>query len=400
MFEQNPLSAVAERLVQRSLEGMADSERVREAIREVLESGGHFDEVARRWHVAPSALADWHRRYVAFLEQDVAVAEKVLVSEAGMVRDADLVTVPEAARELFQANWDRLVQATRLSEESFRQHPWRVFLETSWVTGWLYNEGKLDRNALAGSLVAVVSLLVVGGFLLSGRYLRPDPPPEAAPVSLSDEEVIEKAAEVAQAFFRAADTDGKLQWVRGGTEARALAEAYFAAHPPQPINDAILTLGMTTRGITSLEFDVPSQERRQLINVVERGGRMLVDWETSSLFQEANLKRLRETRPAASVRVAVKISQGPDDNYYNYGFTEDQWVCYRLTYPGLVLDLYGYARRDTKEHIELEALLSARELMDGGRSEAVILEVRYPEAARAANQVEIVRMLKDKWVTE
>jgi hypothetical protein len=32
--------------------------------------------------------------------------------------------------------------------------------------------------------------------------------------------------------------------------------------------------------------------------------------------------------------------------------------------------------------------------------ETVVLEVRYPRGAVAANQVEIVRMVKDQWVTD
>ena len=73
-----------------------------------------------------------------------------------MARDADLVTVPEAAREMFQANWERMVEASRVTEASFRQRPWRLFLENSWMTGWMFTDGKLDRNSLAGLVVAVV----------------------------------------------------------------------------------------------------------------------------------------------------------------------------------------------------------------------------------------------------
>jgi hypothetical protein len=32
--------------------------------------------------------------------------------------------------------------------------------------------------------------------------------------------------------------------------------------------------------------------------------------------------------------------------------------------------------------------------------EAVVLEVRYPENAKAANQVEVVRVVKDQWLTD
>lgn len=398
-FEQNPLSGLANRVMERSIETMSDSERVREALRDLVERRGELGEVARTWQVAQSALVDWQRRYRAFLEQEVPESAVPLVAEAGLVEGADLVTVPAVAREMFQANWDRLLEQTKAGEELFRQSPLRLFLENSWLTGWLYTDGELDRNALAGLVVALLAVVAVGGVLRSGRLVRSAAvlPAEVVEVVETDEQVIARAAEVAQRFFRAEAVEEKLALLRGGEEARQLAREHFKEHGPEVLADAALSYGMTSRGITSLEFEVPSRQSSVLLNVVERGGAMLIDWETSSLYQRSNLEELRKKRPKDPVRVAVKVARG---DYWNYGFREAGYGCYRMSYPGLVLDLFGYAGRDSRDHVALEALLSAKEFMGQAVEETVVLEVRYPRGAVAGNQVEIVRVVKDQWVTD
>lgn len=398
-FEQNPLNGLANRVMERSIETMSDSERVREALRDLVERRGELGEVARTWQVAQSALVDWQRRYRAFLEQEVPESAVPLVAEAGLVEGSDLVTVPEVAREMFQANWDRLLEQTKAGEESFRQSPLRLFLENSWLTGWLYTDGELDRNSLAGLVVALLAVLAVGGVLRTGRLVRSAAvvPAAVAEVVETDEQVIARAAEVAQRFFRAEATEEKLALLRGGEEARQLARQHFEEHGSGVFADAVLSYGMTSRGITSLEFEVPSLQGTVMLNVVERGGAMLIEWETSSLYQRSNLEGLREKRPKDPVRVAVKVARG---DYWNYGFREAGHVCYRMSYPGLVLDLFGYVARDSRDHVALEALLSAKEFMGQAVEETVVLEVRYPRGAVARNQVEIVRVVKDQWVTD
>jgi len=397
-FEQNPLSAVTARVTAQAIAGMSDSERVREALRDVLERRDGLAEAARTWQVAPSALSEWQRRYAAFLEEELNVAERPLMEGGGMARDADLVTVPEAAREMFQANWERMVEVSRVTEASFRQRPWRLFLENSWMTGWMFTDGKLERNSLAGLVVAVVSVVAIGAVLAGGKLIRRE---ESGAVEeeevVDDEEVISRAAAVAQEFFLAGDVEGKLRVLRGGEGVQREASEYFRARGVAVIADAVLSRGMTSRGITSLEFEVPSQQRTHLINVVERGGVMKMDWETSSLYQEGHLAGLREKKPNGLERVVVKVAR---DNYYNYGFGEAGYECFRLTYPGLVLDLYGYVARDTAEHVKLDTMLRAKEMIGEDPVEAVVLEVRYPEKAKAANQVEVVRVLKDQWLTD
>lgn len=391
-FEQNPLSQVAERLSIKAAEGMDDAARVREALRIVVAEGVSISEAARRCHVAASCLAEWREKYLGLLNDEPSIASRPLMDRGAMRKDADLVNIPRAAREMFAENWARLVQITRATPSTFRQHPLRVFLENSWLTGWLFNDGRLDRGSFAGASVALVVLVLTATFLLAGHFYRPAEPHKEKPVNL--DEAIQRAATVAHRFFQARGVEEKMKFIRLNDQTRQLVESYYKTHSADPIFDAALSKAMPGTNLYVLEFEIPSLKRSHRCVVVERAGQLLLDWETSSIFQEANLERLRSAQPRQPVRLATQVTQ---DTYYNWGFTEKDFACYRLSYPGIESDLFAYARRDSPEEQSLSARL--RPLSTDQRQITALLEVKYPPGEKpAVNQVEIVNILHEDWV--
>jgi len=391
-FEQNPLSQVAERLSLKATEGMDDAARVREALRIVVAEGVSISEAARRCRIAASCLAEWREKYLALLNDEPSIASRPLMDRGAVHKDADLVHIPYAARGMFAENWESLVRATQATPSTFRQHPLRVFLENSWITGWLFNDGRLDRGSLAGATVALAALVLTATFLLAGHFYKPAESHKEQPVNL--DEAIQRAAAVAQQFFQARDVEEKMKFIRLNDQTRPLVEAYYEAHSAAPITDAALSGAVPGADLYVLEFEFPSLKRTHRCIVVERGGKMLLDWETSSFFQEANLERLRSAQPRLPVRLATQVTQ---DTYYNWGFTEEKFACYRLSYPGIDSDLFGYARRDSPEDQTLSARL--RPLSNDQRQITALLEVKYPPGAKVeVNQVEIVRILHEDWV--
>lgn len=390
-FEQNPLSQVTERLSMQATQGIDDAERVREALQIVVTEGVPISEAARRCHVAPSFLLEWREKYQTLLHEAQSIAPQPLMESGATVGDADLVHIPRAAREQFAENWGHLMEVTRATASTFRQHPVQLFLENSWLTSWLYNEGKLERGVLAGAAVVMSVLVLTATFLAAGHFYRQD---ELRPERVDDLNVaILRAAEVAKKFFQAEGVGEKLKYVRSNEQTRALMEEYYRTHPADSIPDARLTKAVPGDAVYSLEFEIPSLSRTHLCNVVERGGQMLVDWETSSLFQEANLEAIRRQKPVEPVRVAVRVVE---DNYYNYGFTAAKYTCYRLAYPGLQLDLFAYAPKDSLEDQTLKALLNP--VTSAERQITAVIEVKYPSGDAPSNQVEIVRILNEEWV--
>lgn len=390
-FEQNPRSVAPSAVPGNSsadrLE-MDDGTRVREALRGVIEQGESVQDAARDWNVAPSSIREWRTRYRDLLEDAAPLTE-----ENHGLKDAGLIYIPESAREMFTENWDRLVTETAAEAADFRQSPGQIFLQTSPVTSWLFHDGQLDRGILAGALSGMIVLAILASFLLADRN-----PAVVAVVALpevlqSDEANINEAAAVAQSFFKAANWEERLKFVRQPDAMREMVQAYYQDHPDGPINDVAISLAMADGKLVNLSFDVPSLNRPHFLCLVKSKGHFAVDWESSSLYQEVHLTQLRALRSTGITRIAVTVNKNEEANYYNYAFRDaDRWVCYKLSYPGLNLNLFGYAAKDASDFSTLEALLG------NGNQRAVLLEVRFPPDAKSDNQVEIVRVLRDEWV--
>ena len=65
-----------------------------------------------------------------------------------------------------------------------------------------------------------------------------------------------------------------------------------------------------------------------------------------------------------------------------------------MGYPGLNLNLFGYAAKDSSDAITLNAMLG---IVD---QHAVVMEVRFPPDSAADNQVEIISVLRSEWVPD
>lgn len=390
-FEQNPLSGLREAVPEGSARrGMDDGTRVREALRSVIEEGESLKEAAREWNVAPSTIAEWRARYQELLSQDERPGTPLMEIELRPQVDSSTY-IPEAAREIFLENWDRLVTETAAQPADFVQSPRQVFLQTSPLTSWLFEEGQLDRSILAGVISALVGLVILTSFLMADRnppvaITPPEPPPR-------DDLVIEAATAVAQSFFQAATWEERLKWVRQPEAVRAMMAAYYQNYPDGPVNDAALSLAMPLRNVVNLSFEIPSLNRQHFLCVLQTKGRYLVDWESSSLYQEDQLNRLRASRSTEPTRIAVTVRKSAEMDYFNYAFSDaSKWECYQLGYPGLNLSLFGYAVKDSSDAISLNAMLG---IID---HQAAVLEVRFPPGAPTDNQVEIISVLRGEWV--
>ncbi len=358
----------------------------------MIEQGDSVRDAAREWNVTPRSIAEWRHRYQDLLGDDSGVP---MMEPGELPADAQLTYIPQAAREIFLENWERLVTETAATEADFRQSPREIFLQTSPLTAWLFQDGKLDRGILAGAISGLFVLAIVISFLLADRtppvpetVSLPEPPPR-------DDIVIDVAAVAAESFFKAANWQERLKFIREPEAVRGMVEAYYKENPDGPVNDAALSLASTSRHLVNLSYDVPSQGRSHFLCVVLVKGKPLVDWESSSLYQEAQIAKLRANRSTGPTRVAVSISRDPEKDYYNYAFSDaGQWVCYQLNYPGLKLNLYGYARRDSPEAIIIDSMLG---IVD---SHAAVIEVRFPPQAATDNQVEILGVVRNEWVPE
>lgn len=387
LFEQNPLSAKrTSQPVTGTHQAMDDSSRVREALRSVIAQGGSVQEAAKEWNVAPSSIQEWRSRYQELLDENQDVP---LLDPDGTPRDAT-VHIPEAAQELFSVNWARLVAKGGQGSRTFSQSPLQIYLQTSRFTSWLYQDGYLDRSILVGVISCVVGLAIVGSFLMA-RKVEPAPVVlEAAP--RDDLELIE-AQKVAEAFFKAPNWEARLPMVRQPEAVREMMAEYYKTHSDQPVEDAELILVDLVRKMPTLSYEIPSLGKNHFLILVKIKGHYVVDWESSSLYQEDHLHKLREERSTGNTRIAVTVTADESRDYYNFEYRDAaHWKCYQLSYPGLKLNLFGYAPRNSTVAVTLDALLGVVS------QQGVVLEVKFAPGAKSDNQVEIVSVLREEWV--
>lgn len=419
-FEINPLSMVEER--SGGPQAAEAPDRVREAVRMVVEDGIDVNEAAARQHVAPSLVVKWRQRYFELLAAaPVLEADtRPVMEQVGMAHDADLVALPALARRKFAENWQQLVTVVAPAPQDFIASDIAYFLQTSRLTRWLYHEGKLDRSVFSGALIVLLGTLLTAGFALSQRQ-TPAAIVRVQEAPAGDLEMLEQAEKLALYFLKAPSPDAMAALCRDRARVTPLIRNHFATRPHAPIADGVINFSFTDAGIVNLLIDSPSLGRHHFLCVVNTDDGLQVDWESSSFFQEQVLVDLRKNKPVQPVRVNVRIVRA---DYYNYAFADSaQWVCYQLKYPGLEMDLFGYCRRDSSIATVLSAISSdpadslppqegeegtgeeeiedISRLLDNrerGLARPAVLMVRYPEGDWPETQVEIVEFISDKWV--
>ena len=396
-FEQNPLPLVHIRLQASEIDPaqileLSEEERVREAVRRVLQDGTSIHDAAHDLHLSAASIHTWRARYSSFLEEAV-------FGETNPDAAAEDSVIGKAAQRKFLENWERLLNATQTKPRDFHQEPLEVFLQTSTATSWLYDEeGKLDRFTIAGTITVLLGVLTVIIFLLNhpGHAPRdPDvkvrslPTLEAGPTGSLD---VRSASETVQRFLKASSYIDKLPFIKDREQVGPQVREYYQRHSDAPILDANLIQTMEGRNTLSLSFDIPSRKATWFFNSVLVGDAYLIDWPTSTLCQTDIFERFMAAKSTRPTVLHVRMVRG---NYYNYEWSDRQkYACYNLTFPGLQQTLYGYVTRDSQLGIDLQ-LLTALE-----PSHAAILEVKYPSPAPEDRQVEILRLVSKEWLPE
>lgn len=396
-FEQNPLPSVHVRLQATAIDPtqvlqLSEEERVREAVRRVLQEGTSIHDAAQDLHLSAASIRTWRARYSSFLEEAV-------FGETNPGAAAEDSVIGVATQRRFLENWERLLEITRTKPADFHQDPLEVFLQTNIVTSWIYDEdGMLDRFTVIGASIVLLGVLTVFIFLLN----TPDRAPREPELKIRSLPALEpspkltldllQASEAVQQFLKADGYLNKLPFVRNREQVAPLLRDYYHRHNAAPIHDAVLIQTMEGRNTYSLSFDVPSLNATWFFNSVLVGDTYLIDWHTSTLCQSDVFERFINAKSGEPTILHVRMDRG---NYYNYGWSDrQQYACYNLTFPGLQRTLYGYVPRDSPLGIELQ-LLTALE-----PTHAAILEVKYPSPAPDDRQIEILRLISKEWLPE
>lgn len=270
----------------------------------------------------------------------------------------------------------------------------------------------LSRYLTAALAVAVAAVAVYGFYVFRQQYEAPPLPPVTEPPI--DRSVLtqydELGAEKAVRDFLAADgIEAKLAFVRQPDRIRPLMKRWYrgerAAGPLQageptmrdkkggePGSEGYYVMLAMPVLVPDLLNPGSVYEEMTFFAIEEiRNGpesTYLVDWETSTGYQELPLETFKQTMPpeAYPFRIYMKA-----DNYYNHGFSETDWQCVALYYPGRDFHLYGYISRNSREGRDMLPLVGE------GQRAGVIAELVYPSNPASRDQVIVKRLLHSSW---
>ena len=117
-----------------------------------------------------------------------------------------------------------------------------------------------------------------------------------------------------------------------------------------------------------------------------------IDWESWVGYCDYTPEQMREKRPNKPFLMRVIVEPA---SYYNYDFSDDRkWRSLGLEVKDSIYSFLGYVERESEEDKKF------RVLMKNGRMLSCMVKVAYPVKSRAADQLEILEILGDGWVTK
>ncbi len=141
-------------------------------------------------------------------------------------------------------------------------------------------------------------------------------------------------------------------------------------------------------GVSPVEVEDGSFDRRLVYLVEQEGGAPKVDWEASVGWSDTDWSQPGESRPREPLRLRARVKPV---TYYNFSFDDElKWVSFLLESPDNEHRLYGYARRGS----ETDNLLRTGE---GKRSQPFLVDVSFPPDNPSGNQV-LIERASDGWV--
>lgn len=379
----------------------ADSEiaTMKEAMRLMVEEGQSREQVARKLKIAPLKLRHWENAYHEFLQKDLNEGEY-------HDTDAQLRDLPDDVKNRFHENWDQVME--KATERRVKVTPLRAKLMANPITRWFFrNEhGDLDFGVITGVTIVVLGLVFASSFISSfsnakatlagedpgGAFVYGELGGVAHDPKLAWQTVVD--------FHKTPTWEEKLEYVIAPDRVRPLMEDWYRRHPEDIYYNRIgyyEDFTLTHDGDSYLNVavevskatDLPGNEKPFYMAMKRTKSGYKVDWEVSSGYQPMDVVDYREQRPVTPMEFRFTIEKG---DYFNFGFTSDDYHCFTATYVGLDRPFFIYGRKDDPTARDLHTMLE-----EVKPSMGAIVRVRYPEKAQADDQLILEGVVSKTW---
>lgn len=212
----------------------------------------------------------------------------------------------------------------------------------------------------------------------------------AGPDVVSAGEVDDRFRPVIERFLNAPDIESMAAAARMPERALPRMRDHYGDDYSPPGFRRIVESNVTIRsdGVSPVEVEDGSFDRRLVYLVEQADGAPKVDWEAFVGWSETDWSQLAESRPLEPVRLRARVKPV---TYYNFSFDDElKWVSFLLESPDNEHRLYGYAPRGS----ESDDLLRTGE---GKRSQPFLVDVSFPPDNPSGNQV-LIERASEGWV--
>ncbi|HUF62357.1 MAG TPA: hypothetical protein VMN36_09810 [Verrucomicrobiales bacterium] len=260
------------------------------------------------------------------------------------------------------------------------------------------------RWTLVGASLSMVGALVAAWLIFARMRQARLEPVEMADLSVLEVVNEERILAFFEDYFARERWEDRLELVRHPEQTRSRMERYYRTRPLERSRVVKLSrMGTLENSGKEFAFAVGTNELGETVKAsfTMLGADLRLDWESMVGFSDLELDQLVGERPEEPQIVRVRLEKG---EYYNYGFDQERFACYRIGTPAADVTCYAYLPRDHRDFAGLEAALENRAVAADGtgiQAKGVLyptLRVRALPDAPDPKQFEIVEVIDHFWL--
>lgn len=204
-----------------------------------------------------------------------------------------------------------------------------------------------------------------------------------------------QAAAAMERFLTAKNIDAMLSTVADRPVVEPMIRRYLEQHPIEPFSYESLTIsnGAGPTGERSIVVRMRDGSTREGV-VIHQDGRSVVDWPSFVAWSDMEWAQFMDQKP--SDPVLFRVIAEPTERFDNAFSDSKGLACLKLSNPrnASAAPIFAYAEKTSVVGQEIEFLMKQSE----GKPTKLTLHLKYPQAAKASDQVWIDGLLANGWM--
>jgi hypothetical protein len=208
---------------------------------------------------------------------------------------------------------------------------------------------------------------------------------------------LQKIDDIVKSFLESSSVEERLKWVREPERIKPLMLEHYDGNEITPegyrsfdrseisYRGKYFTGMVRTKDFLAYPIAVIREEE-------EGVAKYLVDWESWTGYCEVTPEEASELKSTEPFLMRVLLRP---ESYFNYSFSDDtKWNAYQMRFRNSdeVFLAYSGIKSDQDEALKL--------VRKNGGTSPYLVRVRFPQGARAGNQVEIVEVIGAGWIAD